>query len=312
MKKLLVVVGPTGTGKTDLATKLAKEFAGEIVSADSRQIYKGMDIGAGKEIQNSKVKIKKFEGSWVVDDILVHLYDLVEPDKTFSVAEYQQLAYKKIGEIHKKGKLPILVGGTGLYVRAVVQGLKVPSVAPDKKLRKKLEKRALGSLLKELEETDPKMYQKIDKSNLRRVIRALEVFCKTGKTISSLQKKYRPDFEVLQIGLTTLREILYQRADSRVDEWFKRGFVGEVKSLLKEYSSDFPSMSSLGYRQVASYLERKISLEETIKRIKFDHHGFIRRQLTWFRKEQNVNWFDISDPNFEKEAFKVVRNWLRS
>ncbi len=324
MKKLLVIVGPTGTGKTKLAIKLAKEFNGEIVSADSRQIYKGMDIGTGKGINLSSDQVtEKKEGFWIVDGIPIHLYDLVTPDKTFSVAEYQQLAYKKIDEIHGKNKslrdlpssevkLPILVGGTGLYIRAVVQGLKIPQVPPDKKIRERLGKRHLSQLSEELEEVDPKAYQKIDKSNRRRVIRALEVFYKTGKPISSLQKKYQPNFEALRIGLTAPRDFLYQKTDARIDSWIKHGFVEEVKTLLKKYPASLPSMSSLGYRQAASYLQKKISLEEGVRRIKFDHHGFIRRQLTWFRQEPNINWFDISQNFFEKEVFRTVREWLEN
>jgi len=314
MKKLLAVVGPTATGKTDLAISLAKKFNGEIVSADSRQIYKGMDIGTGKELsQKSKVKSQKFEkhkGYWVVEGIPIYLYDVINPDESFSVAEYQQLAYEKIAKIHEKEKLPILVGGTGLYTRSVLQGLKIPQVAPDNNLRKKLEKKPLGILLKELEEVDYKAYQKIDKSNPRRVIRALEVYLKTGRTISELAAKFKPNFESLVVGLSAPREVLYEKADKRVELWFKTGFVDEVRELLKKYSSDLPSINSLGYRQAVSYLQNKISLPEAIQRTKFDHHGYIRRQLTWFRKER-VEWFDVGRPGFEKEIYRKVREWIK-
>src|SRR3989344_5050144 len=261
MKKLLAIVGPTGTGKTDLAIALAKKFNGEIISADSRQIYTGMDIGTGKEIRNSKHEIRKSEGSWVVDGVPIYLYDVIDPDQSFSVAEFQQLAYKKIDQIHKKSKSPILVGGTGLYVRAVIQGLKIPQVQPDKRLRKRFEKKPLAALLKELEQVDPKTFQKIDKRNPRRVIRALEVYHNTGKPASLLAKKFKPDFESLLIGLTAPRELLYKKTDFRIDSWFKNGFTEEVKNLLKKSPADLPSMSSLGYRQTAAYLQEKISLE---------------------------------------------------
>src|SRR3989344_6637638 len=294
MKKLLAIVGPTGTGKTDLALELAKQFNGEIISADSRQIYTGMDIGTGKEIRNSKHEIRKSEGLWVVDGVPIYLYDVIDPDQSFSVAEFQQLAYKKIDEIHKQSKLPILVGGTGLYVRAVIQGLKIPQVQPDKRLRKRREKKPLATLLKELEEVDPKAYLKVDKSNPRRVIRALEVYYKTGQTIVSLAKKYKPNFGSPIIGLTAPREILYEKADKRIESWFEKGFIDEVKRLLKKYPPSLSSMSSLGYRQVISYLEKKTTLAEAIQRTKFDHHSYIRRQLTWFKKEPNIFWFDIS------------------
>ena len=310
MKKLLVIVGPTGTGKTDLGIELAKKFDGEIVSADSRKIYKGMDIGTGKKNLNSKSEIQKFKDHWLVDGIPIYLYDIFDPDKTFSVAQFQQIAYKKIREIQEKKKLPILVGGTGLYVRSVVQGLKIPNIPPDPELRSKLEKKSLESLLNEIEEVDPKAYLKVDKRNKRRVIRALEIFHKTGKTISKLQKFYKPDFESLIIGLTAKREYLYGKVDKRIAEWVKSGFVEEVKSLLKEYSIEDQAMNSLGYRQIASYIYGNLGLEEAIQRIKFDHHGYIRRQLTWFKKEPNIFWFDISSSEFKKEVQKLVDNWF--
>ena len=269
-----------------------------------------MDIGTGKEIRNSKHEIRKSEGSWVVDGVPIYLYDVIDPDQSFSVAEFQQLAYKKIDEIHKQSKLPILVGGTGLYVRAVIQGLKIPQVQPDKRLRKRFEKKPLGALLKELEEVDPKAYLKVDKSNPRRVIRALEVYYKTGKTLSSLAKKYKPNFGSLIIGLTAPREILYEKADKRIESWFEKGFIDEVKRLLKKYPPSLSSMSSLGYRQVISYLEKKTTLAEAIQRTKFDHHSYIRRQLTWFKKEPNIFWFDISGNSFDQDIHKLIVNWL--
>lgn len=309
VEKLLAIVGPTGTGKTDLALKLAKKFNGEIISADSRQIYKEMDIGTGKELSNDRA-IEKKEGYWLVDGIQVNLYDIINPDQTFSVAEYQQLAYKKIEQIQERNKLPILVGGTGLYIRAVTQGLKFPQVAPDKKIREKLEKKHFNVLLKELEMVDYSTYQGIDKSNKRRVIRALEVYYKTGNTISSLAKKFQPGFENLAVGLTGPKEVLYTRADSRIDDWISLGFIDEVKKLSKKYQPSLPSMTSLGYRQIASYLDGKISLEEAVKRMKFDHHGFIRRQITWFKKEPNIHWFDISNLSYEKEVVNLTEDWL--
>ena len=313
MKKLLVIVGPTGTGKTGLALDLAKKFSGEIISADSRQVYKGMDIGTGKlDLQSTIYDVSREKGKWVIDGVPIYLYDIIDPDKNFSMAEYQQLAYTKINEAQSRKKLPILVGGSGLYVRSVVQGLKVPQVKPDKKIREKLAKKSLGTLLGELEKVDPKMYLGIDKSNQRRIIRALEVYHKTGKPMSTLAKKYQPDFDVLQFGLTAPREILYKDADERIDNWINRGFVEEVRELLQKYDSTLPSMSSLGYRQIIAYLNKKISLDEAVKRIKFDHHGYIRRQLTWFKKEPNLFWFYITDSNFKEEISRSIRDWLKN
>jgi len=315
MDKLLVICGPTGTGKTDLALSLAKKFNGEIVSADSRQIYIGMDIGTGKEVktQNSKIKtIKKEKGRWIINEIPIYLYDLIKPDQRFSLAQYQQLALEKITDIQKRGKLPILVGGTGLYIQAVTEGLKIPKVPPDQKLRKKLERRELKDLLTELERVDRVSFAKIDKNNKRRVIRALEVYIQTGKPISVLQKKYKVDFDYLKIGLTLKREVLYSKNDERVESWFSNGFVAEVKKLLKDYSVSLPSMSSIGYRQVANYIKGNISLEEAKQRIKFDLHGYIRRQLTWFKKDHNIYWYDISEKQTPLEIDALIKEWLKN
>lgn len=213
MIKLLVIVGPTATGKTDLAIKLAKKFSGEIVSADSRQIYQGMDIGTGKEVADKKVIKEK--GKWIVRGVQIHLYNVIKPDETFSVADYQQLAYQAIEDIQSRGKLPILVGGTGLYVQAVTEGLKIPKVPPDLKLREKLERKPLAHLVAELERVDPETAFRIDQKNPRRIIRALEVYYLTGQPISTLQEKFKADFDSLVIGLVAPRETsLHPFADS--------------------------------------------------------------------------------------------------
>ncbi len=311
MKKLLVIVGPTGTGKSSLALQLAEKYNGELVSADSRQIYIGMDIGTGKEIEDQKTQIKKFENYWTVNGIPIHLYDIISPDKTFSVAQYQQLAYKIINNIHSRGKLPILVGGTGLFVRAVVEGLKIPKVAPDLKLREKLGSKSTETLAAELEKVDPETAIEIDNSNPRRIIRALEVFYTSGESFSKLKGKFKTQFETLIIGLTSERKFLYKNVDDQVEEWFEHGFTEEVKTLLeKGYKESLTSMTSLGYRQVGMYLRKKISLDEAKQRIKWELHGYIRRQLTWFRKEPNISWSDISENGFKEKISNLVKNWV--
>ncbi len=308
MKKLLAIVGPTGSGKTALGIKLAKIFSGEVVSADSRQIYLGMDIGTGKVSEDSK--LKKGRGRWVVDDIAIYLYDIVSPEKKFSVADHQQLAYKTIKNIQERGKLPILVGGTGLYIRAVLEGLNIPKVAPDKKLRAELESKSLTKLFRELKKADPKEAEKIDKNNPRRLVRALEVFYKTGERISDLKTRFKTDFDSLQIGLTADRDYLYEKVDKRIDEWFEKGFVEEVKNLIGQgFSKDLPSMSSLGYRQVRMYLEGKISLDEAKQRMKWEHHSYIRRQLTWFRRDPAIHWFDINE-EFTERVVSLISDWI--
>jgi len=311
MKKLLVIVGPTGTGKTDLALAAAKKFDGELVSADSRQIYIGMDIGTGKIDLRSKISdVRKETGKWIVGGVPIHLYDLITPDETFSVATYQQLAYKKIADIHKRNKLPILVGGTGLYVRAVVKGLKIPKVAPDKKLRAQLESRPLSSLVRELERVDPQAAEEVDKNNQRRVVRALEVYHQTGEPFSKLKSKFKVGFNALKIGLISDRDYLYARVDSRIDSWVNTGFIEEVKTLLNKGYKETVALKALGYQQISMYLEGKILLEEATQRIKFGHHNYIRGQITWFRKEPGISWFDIATPGFKQKIFKKIQSWL--
>jgi tRNA dimethylallyltransferase len=300
MQKLLVIVGPTGTGKTALGLTLAKKFNGELVSADSRQIYIGMDIGTGKEIQSPNLKVQKGKGKWVINDIPIHLYDIIQPDQKFSVARFQQLALEKIKEIHSRGKLTILVGGTGLYIQAVTEGLKIPKVPPDEKLRKRLEKKSLISLLDDLGKVDPVTLERVDKNNPRRV----------GYPISQLQQKYKVDFDVLKIGLVGERAQLYQEVDARVENWFESGFIDEVKLLAKKYDHTLPALTSLGYRQVLMYLEAKLSLEEAKQRMKFEHHSYIRRQMIWFKRDKSIYWFDFASSELINQAQILVKEWL--
>lgn len=314
MNKLLVIVGPTGAGKTRAALKLARKYQTEIISADSRQVYKGMDIGTGKEVEELKEgNATKVAGGWVVNGVRINLYDTLDPKENFSVAQFQQEALRVVNDLQKQDKLPILVGGTGLYISAIVDGLKVPNIAPNLEFRAKLEKLTLEDLVEMLKKYDPKSFDKVDLQNPRRIIRALEVFEATGKSLISLQRKYKPGLNTLQIGLTAPREILYQRADKQVDLWFEQGFVGEVRDLLtKGYSQDNSSMSSIGYRQVQSLLEGNLSEDEAKQRIKFDRHGYIRRQLGWFKRDGRINWFDVSREDFYTELENLVDTWYNS
>jgi len=270
-----------------------------------------MDIGTGKEIESSKYNVKKNKGSWVVNGIPIHLYDVINPDKTFSVVEYQQEALGKIKEIENKGKLPILVGGTGLYVQAIVEGVNIPKVPPDSKLRAKLESKPLATLVSQLEQVDPKTAIKIDKQNPRRVIRALEVYYSSGQSFSSLEERFKVNFDSVQIGLTAPRDFLYKKVDDQIDDWFRVGFIEEVKKLISDgYDEKLPALTSLGYRQVAMYLKGNLTIEEAKQRIKWEHHGYIRRQFTWFRKRKNIVWFDISDPDLIRQINAFIKAWL--
>ncbi len=305
MNKLIAIIGPTGIGKTKLSIQLASRFDGEIINADSRQIYRHMDIGTAKPIGEELAAVPH------------HLVDIIEPDKEFSLAEYQQLTDKTIHDIQARGKIPFLVGGSGLYVWAVLEGWIVPKVAPDVYFRKELEKRAeLGQgddLYRELKQIDPSAAEKIDPHNIRRVIRALEVNKFADSTFSHLQKKQPPPFQTLIIGLTAERKELYPRADERVDNMLKQGFVDEVSKLLKMgYNLTLPSMSSIGYREIGQYLSGGMTLEEAVYKIKTGTHGFIRHQYAWFRlKDERIKWFDIEKVNqgeIESAAEEFIKN----
>lgn len=297
MEKIVVITGPTGVGKTELALKLAQQLGAEVVSADSRQVYQGMDIGTAKPTILEQSKVKH------------HLLDLVAPDEPFSLATYQALAYDAIDRILMSGSKPLLVGGTGLYIQAVVDGLKIPHLPPDPLLRSELEKLEVPELVRRLEVIDPDSVKAIPPTNKRRLIRAIEVSELSGQPFSVIGRLYHRRYESLQIGLTAPREELYRRADERVEEWLKQGWLGEVKDLKSRFPDNLPSMSSLGYRQMGMFLDGKISLPEATKRVKFDIHGYIRRQMTWFRRDARIYWFDTTIPGWESDVEKQISSW---
>ena len=298
MNRIIAIVGPTATGKSALAIQLALALSGEIVSADSRQVYRYMDIGTAKPSREDRVKVPH------------HLIDIITPIEDFTLATYQELAFEAIADIHGRGKLAFLVGGSGLYVRAVTGGLSIPKVAPDPELRHNLEERAANEgyqvLYDELQKLDPQAAAKIDPRNVRRTIRALEVCLTSGVPFSQL-KKSSAKISAITIGLTTARDDLYTRIDSRVDQMIDRGLVDEVKGLLdRGYSPDLPAMSGLGYKQIVTHLKGETSLEEAIQRIKFETHRFARNQYAWFRpKDEHIHWFDIRE-----ELLKSIRNLI--
>jgi tRNA dimethylallyltransferase len=290
---LLVIVGPTAVGKTALSLQFAQRFEGEIISADSRQIYRGMDIGTAKATAEEQATVPH------------HMIDVVAPNEILTLAEFQERAYYLIDEINQRGCLPILVGGTGQWVKAVVEGWGIPRVPPDMELRAKFEQRAIEigpeTLHAELAMIDPEASQKLDPRNLRRVIRALEVYYKTGKPITEHQRKTPPPYEITQIGLTMPREMLYQRIDQRIDRMMTQGLLGEVKHLVEAgYDWQLPAMSGIGYRQIGLYLQGSVSLEEAIALIKKDTHRFVRQQYNWFRLDNpQIRWFDVSNVSLQ-------------
>lgn len=290
MECLVAIVGPTAVGKSELALRLAQEFNAEIVNADSRQVYRHMDIGTSKPTLAEIALIPH------------HVINVVDPDEDFNLAVYCQLATSAIEAIQRKNKLPLLVGGSGLYVWSIVEGWRIPSVPPDPKLRRHLEvkakKEGIDSLHRELQSVDPVAAVKIAPTNMRRVIRALEIYQISGKPSSKFWRKRAPDFPVLVIGLTVERAELYHRIDRRVDRMVEEGLVDEVKWLLESgYGLSLPSMSGIGYRQIGEFLEGKMSLPAAIDRIKYETHRLARHQYAWFHlNDVRIHWLNVGHP----------------
>ena len=301
-ERLLVICGPTATGKTDLAIALARHIGSEIVNADSRQVYRYMDVGTAKPTAAQRAAAPH------------HLLDVVDPDEPFTLADYLERAHNTIAGILTRGGLPIIVGGTGLYVRALTQGFAVPCVPPDPRLRAALEAlaEAEGSLalLARLRRSDPHTAATIDASNLRRLIRAIEVAEATGVSFAT-QRMASPRYAALVLGLTADRALLYERADRRVDAMMAAGFLDEVVALYaRGYSSDLPALSGLGYRQLGEHLRGAHALDDAVQATKLATHGFIRRQLTWFRREPGIHWLDIAHGDVVAQAIVQAEQWL--
>lgn len=316
LQKLIVILGPTASGKTDLSLKLARRFNGEIVNADSRQIYRDMNIGTGK-VEAEKRRYKRRKTQIVAQGVVHYLIDVVNPDEEFSLAEYKKMAIAAIGEILKRGKVPFLVGGTGLYIQAIVDNLEIPAVPPNKKLRAQFEKEikksgGLAKWYKKLLRLDPGAAKVVDKNNPRRIIRALEVCLSTGKPFSKSRERGEQLFDVLQIGIDLPREKLYKQIDARVEQMIKDGLIDETKKLLKKHKPSLPSMSGIGYKEIGGYLSQKVRksesqkvFNEAVQKIKFRTHAYARRQMTWFRRDKRIKWIKNN-----KEAENKIAKWL--
>ncbi len=327
-KPLIVICGPTASGKTELAIKLAKKYNGEIISADSRQIYRGMIVGTAspcQQIQNAKFKIKETQKPILIKKIPHYLLHIIYPNQEFNVAIYKKLAVKAIKDIQKREKIPFLVGGTGLYINAVIYGYKIPKGKPDIDLRKRLERQSNEKLLKKLQKLDPETASNIDPKNKRRLIRALEVCIKTGKPFSVQKIKKSMPYDTLILGIDIPRKKLYQKIDQRTEKMLNQGIISETKLLLKKgYSPNLPAVSGIGYKEMVKYLykteepnnkitkeliDRKIKkqlLEEAIDLIKKNTRNYVKRQITWFKKDKNIKW--IKNYN---QAEKLIKNFLR-
>jgi len=307
MKKVLVVCGPTATGKTSLALKLAKKFNGELVSADSRQIYRGLDIGTGKDLR----KIPKWATVWG--------YDLAGPKEEFSVSKYIAFANKAIEDIWSRDKLPILVGGTGLYIKAVVDGIPTASVPINNALREKLKTKPSDELYEVLAQTDPIRAGSMntsDRKNPRRLVRAIEIAMwklEDSRRFATLPTSGgKGKLDVLFIGLCAEKETLFGNIERRVEKRVGAGLEKEIRDLLSSgVTWEMQSMSSLGYRQWREYFENTKSKEAVINDWKNEEKRYARRQITWFKKDRRLQWFDITEPEFQNKVEKLVKKWYK-
>jgi len=303
---VVAIVGPTAVGKTALSLALAERIGGEIVSADSRQIYRGMDIGTAKATREERSRVPH------------HLIDVVDPDQSLTLAQYRDRAAASIALISSRAPVAFLVGGTGLYVRALLEGWTVPEVPPNEPLRKSLYERAEREgalqLHQELARLDPTAAKAIDARNVRRVVRALEVCLETGVPLSTLQRRVPPNYAILRLGVTMPRERLYARIDARVENMLQAGLVEEVEALLaRGYGTDLPAMSGLGYRQIAAHLQGRCSLDEAVAEVKRQTRRFVRQQYNWFRTgDRAIHWVeaDESDSSAVACGARLVQTFL--
>ncbi|MCR4305744.1 MAG: tRNA (adenosine(37)-N6)-dimethylallyltransferase MiaA [Candidatus Daviesbacteria bacterium] len=308
--KTLVIIGPTSTGKTDLALQLASKFQGELVSVDSRQVYKGLDIGTGK-LPGQEVKVEKAKGFWEMAGVKAWMYDVADPNRQYTVFDYVREANQAMDNIIHRNKLPILTAGTGLYLKAFLEGLPNMVVPMDSKLREKLEKLSLDKLQKKLQKASSQKWEKMnnsDRQNPRRLIRAIEIGSEADINIATGGLMSKVD--ILKIGLIAPREILYQRIDQRVINRIEQGMIKEAEKLYKAGLS-LQRMRQLGleYGMLADYLEGKIQKEELIKSLQGKIHGYARRQITWFKREKEISWFDIMDEDYLSKVENFVAKW---
>lgn len=304
-KRLLIIAGPTAVGKTDTGIILADKLNGEIISADSMQIYKNMDIGTAKP------NLEERKG------VMHHLIDIINPDENFSVAEFQRLAGGIIDDLISNKKLPIIVGGTGLYINSLIYDMDFTQFASNRKLRETLQKEAekMGNeyIHDKLKKIDPNLADRIHPNNVRRVIRAIEVYHGTGDKMGDFSRDIvlNDEYEFFLAGLTRGRSELYDRINKRVDIMIEQGLIEEVRDLLNlGYSKDLISFKGLGYKEIIEYLEGRYDLNEAIRILKRNTRRYAKRQLTWFRRYESINWYNVSDyPTGENLAEHIIEDF---
>lgn len=303
---LVVLLGPTAVGKTELSLQLAERLGMEIISADSRLLYRGMDIGTAKPTPEELARVRH------------HLVDVADPDETWSLARYQQAAHAAIVSINLSGKTPLLVGGTGQYLRAILQGWTPPKLKPNPELREALEAWAAAdgaeALHAHLALLDPPAAANIDYRNLRRTVRALEVILSTGAAFSEQRSIEESPYTVLQIGLMRPRPELYARIDARIQAMLEAGWLDEIRGLLAAgYDAELPSLSAIGYRELIQHLRGELSLEEAVMLIKRHTRAFVRRQANWFKPDdRQINWVEVGEGDVVGEVGSAIRGFLDS
>jgi len=306
MKKIIALVGPTAVGKTYVSIELAKKLNTEIISADSMQIYKGMDVGTAKVTEDEK------------QGIIHHMIDIVEPDQEYSVSEFKRDAERIMKRLWAENKIPLIVGGSGLYINSIIYDLDFGKVKSNKKIREYYasfyKEQGADALYEKLMKIDPAACDKIHKNNVKRIIRALEVYDITGRKFSELNtdiRKPSSGYDCILIGLSMERKLLYERINQRVDEMLEKGLVDEVRSLLKKgYSKDLVSMKGIGYKEIIAYLEGSMEYDEAVSILKRNTRRFAKRQFTWFLKDDNVKWFSVDNMEKIDDTIKDIIDYL--
>jgi tRNA dimethylallyltransferase len=298
---VVVVLGPTATGKTELAIRIAQAFTGEVVSADSRYFYRGMDIGTAKPSPEEQAGVPH------------HLIDILDPDESYSLGQFLDDVYDAIEDVAARKHLPVVAGGTPQYLRAMLEGWTVPEVPPDDVLRSRLDLNSTEALFERLADVDPQSAERIGPSNKRRMIRALEIYEKTGQTMTALSGKRPPPYRFHVIGLTQPREVLYPRIDARVRRMYAEGWLDEVRDLhASGITAAQPSMSAHGYREALEVVTGQTDVEDAIARTCTIIHRYVRHQQTWFRRFDGVHWFDSSVDGWTQSALATVDSFLDS
>jgi len=303
MNKAFIILGPTSSGKTSLAIELCKKYNGEIISVDSRQIYKHMDIGTGKKPTKADAKVTKEDGLWTLDDTKIWGYDLVNPNQYFSAYDFVLFAIEKIEDIISREKIPFLVGGTGFYFNVLTGEVRLDKTPPDFSLRETLEEYSADQLKEKLLKENPVLAKKTDLNNPARMIRALE------KTLSDKERapiKLPKNIQYIKIGLTAPRKYLYERVDAWVEDIWEKGLLEETKRLVNSEFKDSEKLKGLVYKTAIKYISHEMGEEKSKQKIKHSLHAYIRRQQTYFRKIPNIIWIDISQDNKLEKLYNIV------